>query len=288
MTKEKLSFLEKIDKIPMTFWLVLPWLITVVVVLNPIGLPVTIVDEISDTYEAIEAIPEDGIVLVMTDWNLGTLVGWGPPETAIAKHLFDRGLKMIWVSSGSGETPIALEQFFEFWGVFTDYGYEYGKDVIVTSYIPGQEAAFSMVSEDIHSAVSEDWRGTPLNELPLWAEVKNGGDFAFLWNAATGGESAHWAVRQFYIPWEIPIIRSSSAADIPVFISYYNAGQMKGYVALEAIGAAQYEILTGTPGLGATYSDSITVMSVALVLVIITGNVVGFYKDKTTRREFLK
>jgi hypothetical protein len=284
MTEDK-SIINRIENIPLWFWLILPWILTVIMILNPIGFPVKVVPEIRDAFDAVEAVPEDGIVLIMCDWGLGQLVGWSPPETAVAKHLFSRGLKMVWVCSGSGETPIALEELFRYWGVFTKYGYVYGEDVVVTSYLPGLEAAFAMVSEDLKSAVSEDWHGTPISELSLIDNLYNGGDFDLLWNAATGGETSHWVVRQFYIPWGIPIIRTSTPADVAVFIGYYNAGQITGYVALEAVGAAQYELLTGMPGLGATYSDSITVMSFALVITIVLANILHISKGGIVRKE---
>ncbi len=271
------SLIEKMENIPMSIWIALPWILTVIMILAPLGLPVAVTPEVRDAFEAVTSVPEDGNVIVLCHYSLGTLVGWGPQETAVIKHMLKRHLNLFFVSFG-GQTTIALQKFFDYWGVYTVYGYKYGEDVVVTPFVPGEEAAFAAISEDIWNTVSVDWNDTPFSDLPMMANLRNGGDFDLAFDTGGGGEQAHYVVRQFYVPWGIPIVRTSSAADVPLFIAYYQAGQIKGFLAAGATGAAQYEVLAGMPGLGATYSDSISIQTFALVAVFILGNIVDLLK----------
>ena len=272
--KNSRSIYEKIDGIPGSWIRYFAYIIVVIVILNPIGLPIAISKEVSDFSDAIESLPAGSIVLIS---NGDSLSGWAtryPAYIALFNHLFKNNIKpIIWCYTIEG-TLVQLE-IIKAVNPEGKYGAIYGEDWAFFGYTAGQEAAFRSVASNFRDTYSIDYYGNSIDDLTVMDGIDNIEDMApLIISFSTSMEAIGWHVRQFNLPYGKKIITISSGTDIGAILPYYPQ-IILGYLAAGAQSAAEYEILIKMPGAGATFTDSMSLLTIYLFLILIITNIVG-------------
>jgi hypothetical protein len=213
-------------------------------------------------YEAIEALPADSVVLISHDYDPGAAGEMIPQVEAVLHHLMERQVRLINVSltpEGARLARQVVEQVAE------DHGYIYGEDHLNLGYVTGVEAAPRTIVEGLQSAEWSDFVGTG-KDLSLIVEFAGTQEYLRLW------------LEQVQGPYGLPMVAGVSATADPYARPYYRnearrqlAGLMTGLV-----GAAEYERHSGEAGLALASMDSQSVVHVAIVLLILVGNVAYF------------
>lgn len=266
------SIYDRIDKIPDAWLRILPYLIVLIMLLYPIGLPISISTEVRNHYTAIESLETGEKILLSQSSGFNGYSEAGTGMVAIFKHLLKKGLKpIIWC--GVNEAPVVMETIIEIVEP-EKYGYVYGEDWAFFGFIAGLEAAYRAVATDFRGTLSVDYYGNSIDDLPVCDGIMDVNDLADIcidWNA--GMEHIDYNVRQLAIPFNKKLLGTMSAANIGGLTPFYPEIYL-GYLAAGGLAGGMYESLAGVPGQGLGYLDSLSMLTIAMFIIFIVTNIV--------------
>jgi hypothetical protein len=249
-----------------------PILLIVASVLMPIRVPISVSEPTRDFFEAIDSLPPGSVVAVSFSGSLKSLEDQEAQFTAVWKILFQRDLKILFYSA-SPDGPIILDSHLGEKVVPEDYGKAYGEDYVRLGYAPLEEAGQASFALRIRSVYSTDHEGRPLDEIPMMEDVDDHEDIDLLIYQASGRNDVSWAVRQWAAFFETPLI-VMTASNMGPLVTVYYPGQIKGFVS-GLQGGRELEIVGGLAD-DAMISDARSLPIIALVVVVILGNITRF------------
>jgi hypothetical protein len=213
-------------------------------------------------YETIEALPAGAVVLVSHDYDPGAAGEMMPQAEAVLQHLMQRQARLINVSltpEGARLSRRVVEQ------VADDHGYVEGEDYFNLGYVAGVEAAPRAIVGELQS--------------PEWSDFVGGGkDLALIVEFAGTPEFLRLWLEQVQGPYGLPMVAGVSATADPYARPYYHSGAQRQLLGLMTglVGAAEYERQSGQEGMALASMDSQSVVHIAMVLLIVVGNLAYF------------
>jgi hypothetical protein len=258
-------------------WLFLALAAAIVIpMLVPLPLPIHVSTMVRDLYEAIEALPEGSVVLVSADYDPSGKPELEPFHLALTHHLARRNLRMVIVNLWAAAPPLT-EHVLAQAGLATDLGKVYGTDYVNLGFKEGRQIVMKSMGQSLRQTFPVDRAGTPVDRLPLMAEVDDYGDFALLVNISAGSPGLKEYVQVVQSRWRIPMVGACTAVSGPDYVPYYSAGQLLG-LAAGMKGAAEYEMLVGRPGDAVTGMAAQSASHLLLIAFIVLGNVAFFLR----------
>lgn len=278
MEKTQKTLIEKLrNPDRRIFWLLL-FVVIIPVIINPIGLPLSISEKVQATYDYVESLPADSIVVYNFEWTVGTMPDAGPENIALIYHFFQRPIKIVFFGTNV-EANNLYEVVMDRIGI--PEGKEYGKDYVMLGYLPGGEAALSSFGKDIHSLFTIDVYGNPISELEIMDDVKSGDDFDLYVTTSSSYDEVEGSLRQIHTTYNTPIIITTTSATSTVLAPYYPS-QAVGFLGGGRPGA-EYEKLVGRPGIGLASMDPISTGHLYVFIIIIVTNII-YIIDRMTKR----
>jgi hypothetical protein len=250
-----------------------PILLIVASVLVPIRVPISVSEPTRDFFEAIDGLPPGSVVAVSFSGSLKSLEDQEAQFIAVWKILFQRDLKVLFYSA-SPDSPIILESHLGEKVKPVDYGKAYGEDYVRLGYAPLDEAGQASFALSIRSLYSSDHEGRPLDELPMMGDVDGHEDIDLLIYQASGRNDISWAVRQWAALFDTHLIVTTTSNMGPLATVYY-PGQIRGFVS-GLQGGRELEVVGGLADERAMISDARSLPIIALVVVVILGNITQF------------
>lgn len=234
----------------------------------PIGLPVLLGEQSQIAYNYIESLPEGSVVGFIPTLDAMAWMQGGPPAIILAKHLFDRPLKIVIFVVTSDAPPLTLKILRE---VDPEKrGKVYGEDYVFLGYAAGGDTAVMSSAEDLWGTYgNQDFYGDDLNEIPLMENIRKAEDIDILVIPASG--HANMYVQYWYEPYKTPIITSQPPMTVTEYMAFYNAGQIIAVMSGLRSGA-EYEKMVGEPGLCLAAMDQASGATLLLLGFIILGN----------------
>jgi hypothetical protein len=187
------------------------------------------------------------------------------------KHLLMKeGVRIVGASS-SDQGPIFWEEVLSDLGGVESYGKEYGQDIVYLGYLTGTDTMMASLARDIAGTTSQDYYGTSLNSLELMNDVNTAEDFTLMVCLSAGGSYAQW-MDQWVSPYgieEYVIPLAGVASDVwPKMEAGLIASMIAG-----SKGAAEYELLLGSPGRAASGMDAQTFGHLYVAFLVIIANI---------------
>ena len=255
-------------------------IVTIIPLLMPFGLPIPISPETEDFKTEIDKLTPGSTVAV--GWQiagLGGLPGSRPGYRVITKYLALKGMKIVYISF-SDVSPIAAEDTVNGLDVEATYGWKYGEDYVISSYIPGEETAIASFAADVQGTMGTDYYGTPISDLPLMENIKTMNDFDLMISYYGTFTFADMFARQW----------GSEYPDVP-WIAFSQFGTLTAYYptvckgALDlARGGAEFESLTNMPGVYISRMDARNLYGFTLLILMLAGNV-AYYQTTGFRKK---
>lgn len=266
-------------------WLYLAtFLIVFIPILVTIPLPrLQVADATRGLYEAIEACPPDGIVLVDSSWDQGSLAENRSQLECVIHHLCQRKIRFVVTSVGVAPlgpdfaretiTPIARE-----------YGYEYGRDWVNSGYVQGIEGSIGAiidgVCKDFQGTFPVDTKGTRMADMPLTRDIRSIEDFYMVY-VITYAPAPEW-ISFVHGQYQKPVAFGAMSIMAPVYYNNLEASQIVGLM-LGNRASAEYEALLKRPGLGSRYAFAGSFGSLAVILAAVLGNIMWLVGRRRAR-----
>jgi len=268
------SIIDVLENIPREVIYTIILIAMIIPLLRPLGLPVPVSEPIKKWYDAIESLPPGSLVLI-SHCNLGAYPAFDSMQVATLHHLFSRPVKLVFFSIDA--TGLVVYDTLLSKVDPKAYGKVYGVDYFHIGYIPGGETAMKALAEDFKAAVPSDYKGTPIDQIPMAKDIKDIRDFTMIICFTSAGETSIGWIRQWIVvrP-EIKYLCCVLDMMLPTMRPYYEAGQVAALTGSAPGG--EYEFLIGKPGSGIKKADAFTGAQLILLVFIIIGNIASIAK----------
>ena len=276
-----MSFLSKLGDIDYRWLYVTSLILTVIPLIIPIGLSVTLSEPVIDYYAVITDLPEGSVIAVSFGASATTLDEQEAQFLATWKTIFALGHKVLFYST-TEDAPMILQDHLGDKVRPEDYGYTYGVDYVELGFSPLGEPGQASFASDIRGVYSNDKYGTPLDDLPMMVGFNNyeGIDLLiFQYGSCTDIE---WAIRQWVVPYNTAVVATTLGCCGPMAAPYYPK-QISGFLSGSGAGT-ELEVLSGNPGPGAAMSDAKSIGILPQLIFIAFGNI-AFFANKYSKEE---
>lgn len=267
-----MNFFDVLQSIDRRVIYILLALLIAIPLLKPIPLPLAISPETQQCYDFLNGLPDGGVLWVGGDYDSGSATELTPVGVAACRLAFKKNMKIILYSmwnTGAGQNHAWLE------AVANEMGKVYGTDWVDLGW--KAQAAYTLrgMTDDIATAAQgTDYKGTPLDSLPLMQQVKaltteyvDG--ILDLTTGSPGGDTyLNYVIEPKGVPTTVAVTAVSSAQYMP----RVRAGQYKGMTNGLA-GAAEFEKLAGTPDEATAGIGAQAFAHALIILLIVLGNI---------------
>ena len=247
----------------------------------PLGLPIRATNATQRVYDAVEEIEPNSKVLVSFEYGPSTKPEIHPMAIAILRHLFTNSQKVyvtcLW-PDGQFMAEDALTEIAE-----QEFGLTYGEDYVLLGFRPGNEAVVKGIVSNLRKLYTTDARGTLVDQIPMMANVNKVKDFDFIFSASAGYPGTIEWVQYAADPTGVPMSTGTTSIQVNDVMPYVQSGQVKGILA-GMPGAAEYEALIGSPGIGTSGMDAQSIAHLVIVLFIVFGNITYFIETRRAKK----
>jgi hypothetical protein len=253
--------------------------------LNPIGLPISVGTHAQALYDFIEDLPTGSVAYIECKSAPATYPSTGQCMEDIMAHFHRRGIRFILVATyDAPSVQVSLWALDNTRAEAEQYGREYGVDYVWAGLLGlgsgGGLPIYAAMGEDLTYPVL-DYYGTPLAELPLYKEIMADDGKADLFDIDFIVGS-HVSPLMYMQTWffpnniKIPFVDIEQAYSTPEIMAYYPEWTFS--IINDITGTAEYEYLINRPRFPLQNMDVISSTHIMLLILVIVGNVYGFYK----------
>jgi hypothetical protein len=236
--------------------------------MKPIGLPVGLSETTQVAYDTIEKLKPGDIALLSPSYTPGTTAENLPQTVVFARHLMSKGVRIVGVATRP-DSALFNDQVLKTWAPV--YGYEYGKDYVVLPYMAGDESYVIAMGRGAWSELHPtDFYGNSTKGTII-DDIKTVQDIDCVVDMLTG-DSLTWYIRQLNASFGTVVTGGTTAVGAPGLMPYFSSGQLSGVLS-GLKGAAEYEVLAGTPGTAASGMDAQSLSHLLIVFFVIVGNI---------------
>lgn len=249
----------------------------------PTHFPIGISPEAKNLYKAVDALPDDSVVMLTFDVYANALAETEPMARAALHHLFSRNMKVVTVSTIPFGGPSVAERVTR--ELAAEYAKTYGVDFVNLGYKPNYVSVLKGMGSSIESIYPTDNSGAPLSQLPLMRRVHSYKDIGLIFVVADNGIIDYW-ISIVHAQYGIPVGAGMTAVMAPKQYAYTSSGQLVGLLG-GMKGAAEYELLVGKPALAVTGMGIQSLIHILIIGLIAIGNL-GFFmtnRAKTVKQD---
>jgi hypothetical protein len=273
------------------------YLILALVVMLPLIIPsvqkVRVMTPVNKLFDAIDAIPDDRILMIDFDYDPQTLPEIEPMGIAVLRHAFEKRIRVAVLSlyvQPLGLAKKALDQVTEEFNIRATSHADsiiYGRDYVFLGWQPPPIVPLLGMGISITNVYRRDYYGYRTDSLPMMAKVKNFNDVGIL-VSLSGATAPLWWVAYSQTRFGVAVGAGITAVSASEFYQYYQTGQFSGLM-IGMKGAAEYEELVETKLMlkgrrkASEALGSLTAAHLTMIAFIIIGNV-GYFVQRRRRK----
>jgi len=226
---------------------------------------------VKKAYEAVNSLEPGSILLLAIDYDPASMPELQPMLMAILRHAFEKKLRVIFIGLWPLGPPLghmAMEE------ISKEFNLKYGEDYAFLDYRPGGSAVILAIGRNLKSIYGCDYKGTPLDSLPITKDITNYDDIALVVDLAAGS-SADWWPQLAAARYGQRVIIGCTAVVAPTTYTYFGSNQIQGLIG-GLKGASEYETLVKIPGTASLGMSAQSVTHALIVFFIIIGNLAYF------------
>jgi hypothetical protein len=233
-------------------------------------------------YDFIDNIPPQGQpVLIAADYSPSMMPELQPMLLAVLRHCFYKKIRVIVLTldpNGAALSEAALKE------VAPEYGAVNGVDYAFLGFKPGSAIVMMSIGENIRQAFPTDFYGTPLDSLPMMANVRNYADIPLVMSIAGSAITQGW-INYAHTRYHASVGAGCTAVSTADYYPFLQAGQLVGL--LNGMkGASEYEYLNEKNGylneknqdpkisrVASKGMNAVSIVHLLLMVFIIMGNI---------------
>jgi hypothetical protein len=250
-----------------------------IVMVSGIRLDTAASPETQRMYDYIDGLPPGSVLIVSFDHEASSLPEIRPIATALLRHCFERGHRLVGFALLAEGTAIGYRLMEK---IAAEYGREYGEDYVYLGFKPQFIAAILSMGESFPTTFPEDYLGHRFEDLPLARDLRNYDDVAAVLSIADGSLTTHW-VEYAGARYRLRVVAGVTAAMVTTYDPYLASGQIHAMIG-GLRGAAEYEGLTGREGGGVRGMLAQTTAHLYVIALIVLGNLTYFRMRQRRRR----
>jgi hypothetical protein len=228
-------------------------------------------DETKHFYENIDSLPSGSVVLMSFDFEASAFAEIKPLAEAVIRHCFRQNLRVIGLSLFAEGTALGEQTLSQIAG---EKRKVYGTDFVYLGFRPQYTSAILAIGESLPREFPADYFGAATATMPVLAGVTNYDQIATVISITDGGMPTYWvdyAVTRYHARLQTVLTATMATS----FYPYVSSSQIQSLIA-GLKGAAEYELLLGETGGGGRGLLAQSVSQIAILAIIIAGNVVGY------------
>jgi hypothetical protein len=269
------EFLAKLQSIDRRVIYALMFVVCAIPFVKMIPLPVPVTAETRGLYDAIEKCPKDKVVLLDCAWDQGSLSENKGQTVSVMEHMFRRGVKFILIAIDVPLAPPFAEQSAReaARNVERKYGIKpvYGRDWVSLGYKRGGFFVMQLLAKDFRQAFPVDRvLHKKIQDLPITRNVRDIDDI-YLVYCITYQPNEQW-ISFIHGPYGTLVAFGCAAIVSSNFYPYLDSGQLVGMLA-GVRGAAEYEALVGSRGLGSKLIVPQAFGHTLIIVFVLMGNI---------------
>jgi hypothetical protein len=269
------TYAEKLMKIDRRILYLLLFISVFYIIMNPIGLPIQINPASRALVATIKALPDGSTVFFSSDFSTQGKVEVFPECIAAVRLLIQKKVNIVFASFIVAEGALWPPQVLQVLSKEVDAAnYKYGVNYVFLGYYPGGETSVAAFSSNIRSIATTDYYNTPIDQIPLMKDLNKITDFKLA--IVTGSAGLGTMITQMQTPYKMPMVFMTMGVDYVAVVKYYTSKEILGLTS-GLQGAAEMELILGTPGAGAASMDALSVSHLLVVFLVILGNI-GYFK----------
>ncbi len=281
-----MGFFQKFDEINPKVIYVIMAVALIAPVLKPIGMPITITEQLTTpVYKWMESLQPGDVVFFDSAYSGGSDSELGPQLSAWFYHAMKRGVKVVGVSQWADGAPLAYATLKRVSAEAEKDGYsaKEGTDWVYVGYKAGGVSIWRGMQTDFGKACAyKDYNNVDFKDLPLLAKVPAWDTKATKGLIVFASGSPGVPTYTTYFP-DHNIYIGNVAVQVAGSMSLLRSGQVKGVLA-GLRGAAEYEKLLGRPGTATKLMDAQSLGHVIIIALIILGNV-AYLSKKVSKKK---
>lgn len=257
--------LQMIDR-RIIYWVL--FIILMIPFIRPLGLPVAIGPQATDLYNGLRQAEEGDVVVINISSGVSAWAECLPSLVASVKILNQQNAKIIfWTTFVDGQLTFeAIVNKVPTLGERT-----YGTDYVYLGYYAGGESGVAQLGSNIRSVFTADYKGTPIDQLPIMQNVNKAQDVRMVLSSDTG-DVCDYYIRQWRIPYGTPVAEIGIAMNFSAYQPHWQAGNLFG-LSNGSRGGAELEKLLGELGDATITMDAINSSHLLLIGAILLANI---------------
>jgi hypothetical protein len=240
---------------------------TVIPLLFPVNLPVTITPRVQAAYETIDELPEGSRVLLSLDFEPDTMAELMPMAKAVLRHCFRKNLKAIVITlypAGPGLAEQAIRT------AATAENKTRNVDYAFLGYKSGFQTVMIAFGESIRQQYPVDFYHTPLDQIPVMRGVDSYKQIDLVINLTASSAADYWI--QFAASRNgKKLVLGTTAVMATDYYPYLSSRQVLGLIG-GMKGAAEYERILGLTGDARQGMDAQSLVHVIIAALVLLGN----------------
>jgi hypothetical protein len=281
-----MKFFEKISNIDRRIIYLMLGLVVIIPIVFKMVLPVRISEPVQSAYDYIQNLPQGSNVIISIDYDASSEPEIQPMYLSLLRQCFAQKHKIILMGQWALGLPFGeiglntiTSEVNSRSGSNADSLF-YGRDFVNLGYRPGYRAMMVGLGREFRDFFATDYRGVPVDSLPLMANVHNYNDIALLIGLEAGQAGDEW-IQFAGARYGLKIVIGATGVIAPDMFHYLQAKQIQGLVG-GLQGAAEYETLVKSPGTGIAGMVAQSWAHLLLLGFILLGNL-GYFATKRRR-----
>ena len=276
------DFLIKLSKMDRRYVFLGVAILTIVPFFLPMKLPIKITRYTQLVYDEVDAIkpatdPDAKPILLAMDYDPGTTAELGPMAKAILRHIFARNGKVIVLTFLPTGALLAQTTIQQVAAEFPEI--KEGVNYAFLGFKTPPDAVVQSIGSEIRDNYPVDYRGVPVDTMPIFAGVHNYQDIHLVIDLAGNSLPVTWigsAVERYGARFAMGVT-NVMAADFTPYIPQQSHGMLSGLR-----GAAEYERLIVDHGYWPKLDeagrgmDSQSITHIFILALIVLGNL-GYF-----------
>jgi hypothetical protein len=250
--------------------------------LFPIRLPIVPSAATTGVYDAIEAVPDDKIIIITTDWDASTQAETGPQTQAVVHACFQAKKRFAIMNL---QPPMGVKLANDIAErVAAQYGAEYGVDWCNWGYKYGFDNVLIALAKNIPKTIGDDFHGNPVTGLPMMEGVEDIESIGLVIEITGLANVTEIWIGLIQGVYGTPLASAYTAVMVPGYYPFLDSGQLKGMLN-GAKGAAEMEVLVKRPERASAIMPVQSWAHMLIIALIIIGNLgYVFGRRRTTER----